>query len=127
MAPFFISHFYTFHLITNIPPCVSGGCSIKIQWAYHIVMKSQSSETPILYILKEMVLFYFQVVWQYMEMETFHLRLDEYEEQANGYRRYEQISVTDSQKSLDFVWFFRDEAQVSLSAISEQNDLKVFL
>lgn len=90
-------------------------------------MKSQSSETLILYILKDMVLFYLQAVWQYMEMETFHLRLDEYEEQANGYHRYEQISVTDSQKSLDFVWFFRDEAQVSLSAIFEQNDLKVFL
>lgn len=62
-----------------------------------------------------------------MEMETFHLRLDEYEEQANGYRRYKQISVPHSQRSLGFVCFFRDEAHVSLSAISEQNDLKVFL
>lgn len=47
-------------------------------------MRSESSENSVLYVLKEIILFYLQAVWQYMEMETCHLCIDEYEEQVSG-------------------------------------------
>lgn len=62
-----------------------------------------------------MILFYLQAVWRYIEMETFHLCIDDYEEQVIDYHKwYKQISITHSQRNVGFVWFFIDEALVSL-------------